>query len=275
LKRTGVFGTYTVPAETFGAYTSLDDVPDNFDYEFVLVCTKSFDTRSAAIELSQSPLFKSNPDTCFVLCQNGWGNADIFCEYFPSSQIYSARVITGFRRPVPYHVDVTVHADAIHVGSLFHTEIAVLNALCRAVTEGGIPCEVTDCIEKDLWAKMLYNCALNPLGAIVRAPYGKLAESEYTRSLMDSIIDEIFDVIRKAGLQTHWSDAVDFKEVFYTRLIPPTAEHKSSTLQDLAAGKRTEIDALNGAVIQLARKYHISVPTNQTIYSILKYLESP
>jgi 2-dehydropantoate 2-reductase len=78
----------------------------------------------------------------------------------------------------------------------------------------------------------------------------------------------------EAGYSTHWQSAADFLKSFYDKLIPDTAEHKSSTLQDILAGKITEIDALNGAVIKLARQHHIAIPYNHAIYSIIKFLET-
>ncbi len=121
---------------------------------------------------------------------------------------------------------------------------------------------------------MLYNCALNPLGAILDVPYGKLAEQESTRAVMDGIAGEVFAVMTKAGYETHWESAKDFLEVFYGKLVPDTAEHKSSTLQDIAAKKPTEIDALNGAVIRLAETFAIPVPCNSVVYNIVKFIEA-
>jgi 2-dehydropantoate 2-reductase len=130
-------------------------------------------------------------------------------------------------------------------------------------------------IEKNLWAKMLYNCALNPLGAILDVPYGALAENPYIRDLMNHIVEEIFVVMTAAGFHTHWQSADGFLKVFYDKLVPDTARHKSSTLQDIEAGKKTEIDALTGEVLALAEKYNVQAPCNRTIYAIIKFIEKP
>ena len=71
----------------------------------------------------------------------------------------------------------------------------------------------------------------------------------------------------------YWT-AQDFLAVFYKRLVPDTAEHESSMLQDLTAGKRTEIDALNGAVIRLANEHGLQVAYNGAVYRLIKFLES-
>ncbi|UCC21896.1 MAG: 2-dehydropantoate 2-reductase [Planctomycetota bacterium] len=272
LRRTGIFGDYDAGASKFASYCSLEDV-QGVSYDYILVCVKSFDTCTAAQELSgYKQLF--GEQARMVLFQNGWGNAEVFLSFFERAQVYNARVITGFRRVEENTVDITVHADSIHIGSLFGGDSACVERLCELISKGDIPCNVTEDIAGDLWAKMLYNCALNPLGAVLDVPYGVLAESEFTRAVMNSIVGEVFGVMAAAGYQTHWQKAEDFLEVFYSKLVPVTAEHKSSTLQDILAGKKTEIDALNGAVIKLAEKHRVEVPYNRAVYNIVKFIEA-
>jgi 2-dehydropantoate 2-reductase len=272
LLRTGIFGDYSAAPTLFNSFSSLIDIPAQA-YEYILVCTKSFDSFAAAEDIARHK-FLLNPATKIVLFQNGWGNAEIFTSFFDKEQIYNARVITGFSRRSKNEVVVTVHADAIHVGSLFGGDVSCVEKLCGFITKGDIPCEPTNEIEKDLWAKMLYNCALNSLGAILDVPYGVLAENKFSRIIMDGIVEEVFSIMTAAGYKTHWLRAKDFFEVFYNKLVPATAEHKSSTLQDISAKKKTEIDALNGAVIKLASKYEINAPYNLVIYNIIKFIEA-
>jgi len=115
---------------------------------------------------------------------------------------------------------------------------------------------------------------LNPLGAILDVPYGVLAEYEFTRAVMNGIVAEIFAVLSRTGYKTHWPGPDDFLKVFYGKLVPDTAEHKSSTLQDISAKKKTEIEALNGAVIKLAQKYQVNVPYNSIVYNMVKFIEA-
>jgi len=272
LGRSGIFGDFTAGPSQFGCFSSLREIPEQaFDYIFV--CTKSPDSAQAAEDISRYS-FLRDQGTGIILFQNGWGNAEIFSSFFPKEQIFSARVITGYTRLRPNEVLITVHADAIRIGSLFDADPSRLEDICGSIRDGGMPCETTEHIERDLWAKMLYNCALNPLGAILDVPYGKLAESEFTRQIMDSIVDEVFKVLSATGYTTHWSKPEDFLAVFYDRLVPDTAQHKSSTLQDILAKKKTEIDAMNGAVIALAEEHGIDVPFNRAVYDMIKFIES-
>jgi 2-dehydropantoate 2-reductase len=289
LVRTGIFGSFKAEPESFAARESLEDFvkktdsstslrsarndkQDNQAFDFILVCVKSFDSASSAEDISRHPeIFNKN--TKIILCQNGWGNAEKFIAHFPKERVYSARVITGFTRRKPNEVEITVHADAIHIGSLFGCELKCIEPITEAIDKGGIETKTIPDIEKDLWAKMLYNCALNPLGAILDVPYGALAENNYSRDLMDRITSEVFAVMSAAGFKTHWVTSDEFLKVFYDKLVPSTAGHKSSTLQDIAAGKKTEIEAMTGAVLALAEKHSINVYYNRVIYSIIKFLE--
>lgn len=271
LKRTGLFGDVWAPAGSFDVASSLDELSgQSFDY--VLVCTKSFDSERVAREVYANTSCLTEQG-CLVLFQNGWGNADVFAHFFPRELVYSARVITGFVRLDKNYVDVTVHADAIHVGSLFSDNVERIAPLCEAIAAGDIPCRAVREIARDLWAKLLFNCPLNSLGAIFGVPYGNLGQSRPLCKIMDTIIQEIFDVMWAAGYSTHWTSPEEYLVKFYGDLIPLTARHHSSTLQDLRARKRTEIDALNGAIVALGKKHHLAVPANEIVYNMIKFLE--
>ena len=270
LWRTGSFGNYKAAAEDFICFTSLQDLP-NEDYDYVLVCTKTFDTEIAARDIS-SCRFLQKGHGQVVLCQNGWGNAEIFSTFFPRDRVKNARVITGFIRLQRNQVDITVHADAIHIGNLFGPDISGLGPLARAIDRGGIPSRVTGEICKDLWAKMLYNCNLNALGTLLDVPYGVLGESEETRSIMGEVVAEVFQVMAPAGHSTHWRSPEDYMETFYAKLLPATYAHESSMLQDIRGQRRTEIDALNGAVVGLGKQWKVDVPYNLLLCSLVKSL---
>ena len=271
LIRTGMFGSVSIKGTDCETVSSLDEVSKKFDY--ILVCTKSFDSEPAAEDISaHRDMLKEGG--CIVLFQNGWGNAEIFTRLFPQEMIYNARVITGFVRPQLNQVDITVHADAIHIGNLYSTNTAKAIPLCEAIAHGDIPCTAVSEIEKDLWAKMLFNCPLNALGAIFGVPYGTLGERAESRKIMEMIIREVFAVTKAAGYSTYWHTPEEYTTLFYKELIPSTAEHHASTLQDLRSGKRTEIDALNGAIVALGKKHGVAVPVNEIVYHMIKFMET-
>ena len=272
LKRRGVFGeAYFSPQQLTASSNLAETGRETFD--FYLICTKSLDTENSARQLKeQSTLARQKSP--IVLCQNGWGNAEIFSRFFPDRQVFNARVITGFIRPEPHVVDVTVHAQPVHLGSLFHEDSTCLLDLAEALSQGGIPSAITNDIGKDLWAKMLYNCALNALGAVLQVPYGHLGESENSRAIMKQIVEEVFQVMQGLGYTSHWQSAEEYLKYFYAKLLPNTHEHESSMLQDIRAGRNTEIEALNGVIVREGRKLEMDVSCNETVRNQILFLQS-
>lgn len=272
LRRTGVLGTAEHPPEAFEATASLASLAGP-PADAVLVATKSFDVEAAARELAAHPA-AARPDAPVVLCQNGWGHAERVAPVLGAERVFCARVITGFRHPEPGHVDVTVHAEPVRIGSLFGAPTARVEALCATIARGGIPCEPSADVAADLLAKLLYNATLNPLGAILGLPYGALAADDEGRDLLGTVARETFAAIRAAGLATHWPTADAWLADFFARLLPPTAAHESSMLQDLRAGRRTEIDAISGAVVRLAEANGVAVPVTRALLAMVRLREA-
>lgn len=272
LRRSGLFGEARVPASAMHLHDDLDALA-RLDPDATLVCTKTTATRALAEPLGRA-LSRTARATPMVICHNGWGSFERFAEHLDPARVFNARVITGFRRLAPAHVEVTVHAAPIRMGHLAGGDAAELAWLCDALRGGGLPCEPSDDIGADLLAKLLYNGLLNPLGALVGVPYGVLAERPDTRATMEALAHEIFAVLRAAGLRTHWPDAPSYLETFFGELLPPTAAHESSMLQDLRAGRPTEVDAITGAVLDLAARHHVEAPVHRALATLVHAAEA-
>ena len=250
LKRTGIFGELSILPECITVYDDYDQIASGYDYVAIAVKTLANKTVAEALAAHRSIVGQTGR---IVLFQNGWGNDEPYLAYFPASQVFNARVITGFERTSPYVTNVTVHTAPILLGSLHGEPI-----------DGLIPA---------LWAKMLYNTNLNPLGAIMNMSYGQLASSEYLVSIMNKLIEETFAVMNAAGYKTFWDDPEEYKSTFYGKLVPDTFAHRASTLQDIEKHKKTEIDTLNGCVQRIGIKYGIPTPTHDIIVEMIKGIE--
>ena len=275
IRRTGLFGDVHVPPEQFEIHDSVrtlkEDPPD-----WLLVCTKAFSTTEIARSLE--PISEElGTRTRLLLCQNGWGNEIPFRYFWPEERLFHARVITGFHRRSAYEVEITAHASPIALGSVFDSTRASpqssLQDLAQRFSEGGIPTETSDDMRGVLWAKMLYNCALNPLGAIAGRRYGELVDDPTTRALLEEVVREIFLVLTAAHVEVAWPNAAAYLETFYSQLIPPTAAHESSMLQDLRAGRPTEIDALCGAVERLGSEHAVATPVVSALAELVRVAE--
>ena len=272
IKRTGLFTNYTFKPEEFNVYESYGEIPKK-TFDYVLVASKTTANKDISAKLNDHrDILKDN--FTILICQNGFGNDEEYLKYFKTNEVYCARIITGFTRPERNISEVTVYTEPILLGSLQGENIGHLQTIADKITASGINCELTNDLDKYLWAKMLYNCTLNALGAILDVTYGKLTENEYSKSIMDDIIDEIFDVIEASPYTTLWDSADEYRKIFYTKLVPDTYNHYSSTHQDIKRKIKTEIDTLNGKVIKLGEKYDVDVNTNKLIYNLIKAIES-
>lgn len=274
LTRSGLFGDRHVPPCDLSLTTdpaALADTPP----DWILICTKAF--ASADVAASLAWIQPRLPDSVrLVLCQNGWGNEAPFLPFWPTERLFHARVITGFHRRSPNRVEVTAHASPIAFGSVFDAaagSVAGLESLAARVSEGGIPAETASDMRAVLWEKMLYNCALNPIGALTGRRYGELTGDSTTRRLVDQVIREIFHVLAAAEISVGWTEAEAYTRHFHEALIPPTARHESSMLQDLRAGRRTEIEALCGAVERLGREVEVSTPVVSSLAALVRAAE--
>ena len=265
---TGIWGEHEV--ELDGIHCSIDPLR-SISFDLIILTVKSYDT-AAAIE-QVNPLV--GKDTLVIVAQNGYGNYEIVAASIGKEHALLARVIFGVKLPAPGRAEVTVIADDVRMGQ---PDNAVgqerVKAIAAAINEAGIPTSYAVNVIAILWDKILYNAALNPLGAVLECSYGQLAENAGTRQVMDRIIDEIFLVAQAHNMPLNWKTSEDYRRHFYTKLVPPTAKHFPSMYYDMKASKRLEIDALNGAIMKLAAEKKISVPVNETITLLIKAKEA-
>lgn len=260
----GIWGDFTQEVRAVDDLSLLDYEPD-----LVILTVKSYDTEKAL--KSVEPLIKKG--SLLMVAQNGYGNYERAVELFGRDKVLLARVIFGAKLIDYGHVKITVCGDDVVIGDPAGVvDDIFLKELANIFTKAGIPTRYERDVYKYLWDKILYNSALNPLGALFEKTYGQLAENPYTKGLMDAIIQEAFEVIKAHEIPTFWSSPDEYRKHFYQRLIPPTREHYPSMLEDVKKG-RTEIDALNGALVELGRQRNIALPVNQTIVSLVKAKE--
>ena len=272
IERTGLFAHYKFTSNEVKVYESYDEIPKGtYDYVFIASKTTGNDDISKRLNAKRKIL---KDDFKIIIFQNGFGNDKPYLRFFDKTQVFSARLITGFARHERHISEVTVDTEPILIGSLQKQDPSELQPIADMITSSGIRCELTDEVDKYLWAKMLYNCALNPLGSILDVNYGKLTENRYSIEIMNSIIDEIFDVIKASGYETLWENSEEYKDLFYSKLVPDTYSHFSSTHMDIKRKIKTEIDSLTGKVIELGELNNVDVSTNRLIYNLIKSIES-
>jgi 2-dehydropantoate 2-reductase len=263
----GIWGVHETVLD--GIYADIDSLQGQ-KIDLIILTVKSFDTKTAAATVAR--LVGGN--TIIISAQNGYGNYEAVARIAGKEHALLARIIFGARTIAVGNTEVTVIADDVRIGQPEGAipEDAIIR-IASEINRAGIPTSYASDVNEILWDKILYNCALNPLGALMECNYGQLADSEETRQVMNSLIVEIFAVAAAHSIKLHWAHAGDYIDYFYKKLVPPTQGHYPSMYYDLKAGKKLEIDALNGAIVILAREKGISVPINETITRLMKAKE--
>jgi len=225
------------------------------------VCVKAHQTRAAAAEIIRYL------DSRTLVCafQNGLGNYETLTERIPTARVALGRVIFGVELS-PGHAHITVCADDVVVGAPdAHFPQTPLARLASALKASGIPCRVSPNVFGILWEKVLYNCSLNGLSTLLEVPYGTLLEREAACRLMRAMIEEVYRVAAAHRIVLELPTAEEYEHFLVTKLIPDTAAHHASMLQDVQRGRPTEIDAMNGAIVRLGKEAGVPTPANALV----------
>jgi 2-dehydropantoate 2-reductase len=170
---------------------------------------------------------------------------------------------------------VTVSADKTVIGGLpGGVQKDFVKSLASEFTASNITADITDDIQRYIWGKVIYNCALNGPATLLNVHYGALLSSESSKHIMTKIVEEIFAVMLHRNIVLDWRTPEEYQHVLFNSLIPLTFKHHPSMLQDIMQHKRTEIDALNGAIVEMAGEAGTDVPFNWAVTQFVKAKEN-
>lgn len=235
----------------------------------ILFCTKSFDTADTAAAIA--PYL--SPAALILSMQNGVDNVERI-HAATGAATAAAVVYVAVSLPALGLVRHAGRGDLVigflpGAGLPESRERPSLEAVARQFEIAGVPCRLAADVRGELWAKLTLNCAYNALSAIGRTRYGELVASAEVRDFMVRIVTEVVAVARASGIELSLTDLTDAT----FRLGENMAGATSSTAQDLARGKRTEIDALNGFIVSQGEKLGVATPCNRAMYIAVKLLE--
>lgn len=225
--------------------------------DLVLVCVKSADTEAAGRSLAG----RLRPETSVLSLQNGVDNAPRLGAVIGHAVI-PVVVYVGSAMAGPGHVRHHGGGD-LAIGASPTSE-----ALVQTFEAAGIRTTISDDIAVTLWSKLVINCAFNALSAVADISYGPLLQVEGARDVVTAAVQEAIAVARACGV------ALPEGLIDHILKIPANMPNqKSSTAQDLARGKRSEIDFLNGYVVRKGAELGIATPTNHALQVMVKLAE--
>ena len=226
--------------------------------QLVLFSVKSTDTEAAGTAMAPHLA----RDAAIVTLQNGVDNAERLAA-------------TLGREVIPAVVYVAVEmAGAGHVrhhgrGELVIGRARASQAIVAAFAGAGVKVEISDNVMGALWAKLIVNSAYNALSAITQLPYGRLVQNAGVPAIMDDVVDECLAVAKAVGVHVpgDMHDAV-------RRIAQTMPGQYSSTAQDLARKKKTEIEHLNGFVVRKGEALGVRTPVNGVLLALVRALEN-
>lgn len=230
----------------------------------ILFCVKSVSTESTAREMQ--PYLE--PGATILSFQNGVDNPDRLHAAIGAYSIPTA-VYVAAEMTAPGRVTHTGRGDLIigyHAGWPLEPELA---PLARLFAQAEIPCRISADIAADLWAKMVMNCAYNALSALTRAQYGRMMQSGPVRAFSRNVIEETIAVARAEGVVLPADEVMAAAMGLAEKMSRAT----SSMAQDLARRRATEIDSLNGYVLQRGQALDVATPANELLVAMVKLLE--
>ena len=142
--------------------------------------------------------------------------------------------------------------------------------LQKAFAQAGIPCETPEDMRRTLWWKFMINVGMNQASAVMRAPYGVFQTSEDARALMRALMQEVITLARASDVNLSETDIEDWCAILQT--LSPNG--KTSMLQDIEAGRQTEVNVFAGKVVALGREHRIATPVNAALRLAIRVLAS-
>ena len=241
--------------------------------DVVLFCLKGLDNEAA----SRSIAPHLATDAIVVSLQNGVDNVETIRQASGIGAL-PAVVYIAAALPEPGHVkhlgrgelavgELTSHHPTSPAASPARSPRA--GKIAALFASAGVPCRISEYIEADIWAKFIMNCAGNAVTAIAQCSYAEAARDPASRELMSRLIAETVAVARAAGMRL---PEVNFMEEGIKSLAT-FGTARSSTAHDLARGKRTEIESLNGYVVRRGQALGVATGCNFSVYALVKLLE--
>lgn len=229
--------------------------------DLLILTTKAYDTEAAV----KACRVWSSGSTKVLTLQNGLGNLERLRSW-KGADAFGGTTTLGAALLSPGQVRVSGLGTTAIGGDL---DARGAEKIADAFTLCGLRCEVVKDIDEAIWSKAVVSACINPLTAILRVPNGDLLKSDVILRFMDELCDECVAICRCRGLRLSSKKlSTRVREVAHD-----TSRNRSSMLQDIERGRRTEIDHINGAFAEIGEAAKVPVPLNRTLTAIIRSLE--
>ena len=236
--------------------------------DLVLFCVKSTDSASVALQIA--PYL--SPHALIMSLQNGVENSALIAQHVPQAVIPCVvYVATEIPAPgcVKHHGRGELVIGTMQVSRLRDAQ-KTLQEIVDLFGSAQVPVQISQNVMVELWSKLMINCAFNAISGLAQIQYEKLAALESVRITQAAVVKEVIAVALADGI--HLSEPVALHAV--AQISVTMGSQKSSTAQDMARSKPSEIDHLNGFIVRRGLALGVATPVNQALFALVKLLES-
>lgn len=232
--------------------------------DLILNFVKCYHTEAAV----RSAMAMATPETAFLSLQNGWGNASRIAAIAGETKVmvgltYHSATLLGPGRVRHPGVGLT------HVGELDGKVSPRLEAAALVLRGAGFETSVSTRILEEIWKKLALNVCTLPTAALLHLFANELNEHEGTRALMKGLLGEVVGVAKAQGIDIDEGE----RWTAITGLLARAIGAKASMLQDVEAKRRTEIDVINGAIVEAGRRAGVPTPLNDSMVWLVNSLQ--
>ncbi len=235
--------------------------------DFIQISVKGFHTESAV--LMSKPMIGA--DTYLLSVQNGLGNLEIIAKHVGADRTIGGVTAHSAQLLGPNEIRYVGGMGYIYVGRIDAKEDPNVNALADFLTKYGFKTDVSkEPIEIPIWRKLIANVACNAFLAVTGMTGNEALACEDAKDFIKTVAEEMAKVARAKGFTF---DVFNNPGEFALKALSGVKDNKVSTLQDLEAGRKTEIDNLNGAIVELGKQYGVETPYNLALLKLVKSIE--
>jgi len=233
--------------------------------DLVLLMTKAFQSADAITSIAS----RIDQDTHFLSLQNGLGNAQAIAQLVPQERIWVGNSMMPADKLAPGIIEGKGRGSSYFGSAAKQSDTVMAQRIESVFQQANIDLQHDINIHKRIWEKVAFNTGMNALSALSHGTPGTINASPGAKALAQQVADEVAMVAQKCNVE------IDLEQVYSMITLSCTqhGDHIPSMLRDIQTGRRTEVDALNGAVVSIAKQHGVAAPLNSTLATLVRLAE--
>ena len=246
---------------------NLDTLSENVKYDIIIIQTKSLQTKEVCQLIKNKNIHHNN--TCFISFQNGLGNEDIISKEFENkNNVFGGLTLQGAN--IVKKGEINIHTNLTSYIGEWNKSNFMCQIIANIFTRYGIPTEYDANIKKRIWMKLIYNCVVSPLSAITNLCHKDIYIKGNSLKIAKSLIDECLVIAKKENIDISTNEGYECLK----KVIDTKQNNKSSMCYDINNHNKSEINFINGKIVELGKIHNIETPINNLLTFLILGIES-